>query len=151
MLFYTTADGGIAIGAFAPAKASFNKITIVMDTTYPFEDIVRISVTSATDLPLYLRIPGWASKALVSYIYVCVCVLNVHVIYPYFKDHSIRSIVLKLILFVMVGYCEWQSTCCCQRYYATHQLSIGHNVYWAECQCTNSLGAMVSLHRSLRE
>lgn len=67
MLVYSTSDGGAAIGAYAPAKATLpSGATVDVDTRYPFEDQIHISVTTKAAMPLHLRIPGWATKASVS-------------------------------------------------------------------------------------
>eukprot|EP00048_Salpingoeca_helianthica_P000580 m.42587 g.42587 ORF g.42587 m.42587 type:complete len:742 (+) comp10676_c0_seq1:42-2267(+) len=63
MLFYLTPDGGIAVGIFAPADARIGSATISVDTTYPFEDVIRVTLTTPVDRNLYLRIPSWAAKA----------------------------------------------------------------------------------------
>jgi len=63
-VFFTTGDGGVAIGVYAPSKASYPDGTSVeIDTTYPFEDVIRIMVNSTKDLPLHLRVPAWAHNA----------------------------------------------------------------------------------------
>jgi len=67
MLIYSTTDGGAAIGAYAPASAKLpTGDTVDIDTAYPYEDTVRIHVTAAKAMPLYVRIPGWASNATVN-------------------------------------------------------------------------------------
>lgn len=37
-----------------------------IDTAYPYEDEVRITCTSKTAMPLYIRVPGWAGKATIN-------------------------------------------------------------------------------------
>ena len=37
-----------------------------VDTSFPYEDQVRVTVTSTEGMPLYLRIPGWATNATVN-------------------------------------------------------------------------------------
>ena len=52
-LIFTTADGGAAVGIFAPATAklpktaasAYESATVDMNTTYPFGDTVTITVT----------------------------------------------------------------------------------------------------------
>lgn len=64
MVVYATQDKGGAISHYAPASAKLpDGSTIDIDTTYPFEDTVAITVTAKSGMPIYLRIPSWASKA----------------------------------------------------------------------------------------
>ncbi len=66
-VFFTTQDGGVAVGLFAPASAALpNGGTIVLDTAYPFDDVVTVTVTTTQAMPLYLRVPVWASSATLS-------------------------------------------------------------------------------------
>jgi hypothetical protein len=68
-IFYTTANGSIAIGALLPASATINGTTIALTTAYPFGDDVVIQVTTAAASPgltLLVRVPAWANKANVS-------------------------------------------------------------------------------------
>ena len=39
--------------------------TITLVTTYPYDDTATIVVINNADMPLYVRIPGWASHATV--------------------------------------------------------------------------------------
>ncbi len=67
-----TADGGLALIAYGPtvvnAMAGGSQVQIIEDTSYPFEEQVRlhISVSNSAAFPLVLRIPGWCSNATVS-------------------------------------------------------------------------------------
>lgn len=67
-----TADGGLAAVAYGPtvvnALAGGQQVAITEDTSYPFEEQVRlhISVANATSFPLLLRVPGWCSNATIS-------------------------------------------------------------------------------------
>jgi DUF1680 family protein len=67
-----TPDGGLAAVAYAPCtvKTSLKDtlLEITVDTTYPFEETVRIrvSVEHPVRFPLYLRIPGWAKNATIT-------------------------------------------------------------------------------------
>jgi hypothetical protein len=72
MIFYTTADDGVAVGIYAPASAKLpatvgGGAVIDLETSYPFDDAVAVTVTNKGDapMPVYLRIPEWASKATV--------------------------------------------------------------------------------------
>ena len=65
-----TSDGGLAAAYYGPAKIKTDvpgagNVKLVMDTQYPFEDVVRITVNpdKSASFPLQLRIPGWCSSA----------------------------------------------------------------------------------------
>jgi len=67
MIVFETGDGGAAIGVYAPTSATLPDGSIVdIDTSYPFDDQVSITVTAKKNMPLYLRIPAWADKATVN-------------------------------------------------------------------------------------
>lgn len=66
MIVFSTQDLGAAIGAYAPVEAQMPdnvgggaKITILTD--YPFSDTISVTVQANYDMPLYLRVPGWAT------------------------------------------------------------------------------------------
>lgn len=67
-----TADGGLAVIAYGPtvvnAMCDGQQVQITEDTSYPFEETVRlkISVSKATAFPLEVRIPSWCSNATVT-------------------------------------------------------------------------------------
>lgn len=67
-----TADGGLAAVAYGPtvvnAMAAGQQVAITEDTSYPFEEQVRlhISVANAASFPLLLRVPAWCSNATIS-------------------------------------------------------------------------------------
>lgn len=66
MLFFTTPSGDVAVGAFAPASAVLpGGHSIDMDTTFPFEDTVRVTLVAKSPIQLLLRIPGWATNVTV--------------------------------------------------------------------------------------
>eukprot|EP00039_Didymoeca_costata_P021703 m.2809 g.2809 ORF g.2809 m.2809 type:complete len:948 (-) comp2595_c0_seq1:128-2971(-) len=60
-LVFEKQDGTIAIGMFAPFKATIGKVLIEVNTTYPFGDDVQITVSGQTSLEI--RIPSWANEA----------------------------------------------------------------------------------------
>lgn len=67
-IFYTSRDGGIAIGMYAPATLTLGKQVVEIATNYPFDSVVTVTVSLGDDegpseLPLHLRIPGWATSA----------------------------------------------------------------------------------------
>jgi len=69
MVMYSTPDGGAAVVQYAPASAVIPGVsgtTVDVDTEYPFEDAATITVTTASAMPVYLRIPGWAVAATVN-------------------------------------------------------------------------------------
>jgi len=79
VIFESPADGGVAVGVFAPASARFpqsasvpNGTTVRVETDYPFGDVVVVVVvsppeakleTSRTHFPLHVRIPAWARRS----------------------------------------------------------------------------------------
>merc|ERR1719272_2334695 len=66
MLVYGTYDNGAAVGLYAPATVELVDGSVVdIETEYPFEDVATITVTAKKDMPVYLRIPNWATQATV--------------------------------------------------------------------------------------
>lgn len=67
MLVYATQDGGAAVAVFAPAVAKLESgSTVEIVTDYPFGDTVTIIIKNKIknkNMPLYVRIPGWADNA----------------------------------------------------------------------------------------
>jgi hypothetical protein len=67
-----TADGGLAVIAYAPtvvnALRGGQQVQITEDTSYPFEEQVRLDVcvSNAATFPLVLRIPSWCSNATIT-------------------------------------------------------------------------------------
>ncbi|KAI1376291.1 hypothetical protein F4677DRAFT_87977 [Hypoxylon crocopeplum] len=65
--FATTEDGGIAHILLIPGSMSTslgdNKVTIQVDTNYPFGMNLKYTITSTSDFTFYVRIPGWADKS----------------------------------------------------------------------------------------
>jgi hypothetical protein len=67
-----TADDGLALIAYAPtvvnALRGGGQVQITEDTSYPFEEQVRlnISVNNAVTFPLELRIPDWCRNAAIT-------------------------------------------------------------------------------------
>ncbi|MBC6110860.1 beta-L-arabinofuranosidase domain-containing protein [Pedobacter fastidiosus] len=64
-----TPDGGLAIVSYGPMEVEalvgeHKKIKITEDTNYPFDEQIKLglTLTSATDFPLSLRIPSWSIK-----------------------------------------------------------------------------------------
>ncbi len=70
-LWYASADGGVATLMYAPCNVellvSENRVPvrIVEETSYPFEETVRFTVSCKenTSFPFHLRIPAWSSGA----------------------------------------------------------------------------------------
>eukprot|EP01105_Mastigella_eilhardi_P026670 TRINITY_DN7815_c0_g1_i1.p1 TRINITY_DN7815_c0_g1~~TRINITY_DN7815_c0_g1_i1.p1 ORF type:complete len:825 (-),score=157.41 TRINITY_DN7815_c0_g1_i1:55-2529(-) len=62
---FASQDGGLAVGHYAPVRASLpdGSASVDIDTTYPFDSVIKISVESTKSIPLYLRIPEWADSA----------------------------------------------------------------------------------------
>ena len=66
-LYFTGTDGALVVGMYAPSSAVFpGGHSISIDTTYPFEDTVTITVTPKSTVKVQLRIPKWAVKATVN-------------------------------------------------------------------------------------
>jgi DUF1680 family protein len=67
-LWMKTADGGLAVVAYAPCvvetRIQGKPVKVEVDTEYPFRDEVAIKVTVPEPLtfPLQLRVPGWVEK-----------------------------------------------------------------------------------------
>jgi DUF1680 family protein len=67
-----TPGGGLAAVAYAPCRIETRvrgtSVSVVVDTEYPFRDIVNISINTSEPVafPILLRIPGWATNAEVS-------------------------------------------------------------------------------------
>ena len=67
MVVYATSDGCAAVGLFAPSTSTLpDGSTVDIDTNYPYEDTVRITVNAKAAMPLYVRIPGWATGTTVN-------------------------------------------------------------------------------------
>ena len=70
-LWMATPDNGIAAVMYSASQVSFRTgdqtVTIRETTHYPFEETIRFTVETEDKVafPLYLRIPGWASRAFV--------------------------------------------------------------------------------------
>jgi DUF1680 family protein len=69
-LMYATQDNGAAVAIYGACEgtvkvADGQKITLIEDTRYPFEEQVRFTVKSSTRVtfPLYLRVPSWTRGA----------------------------------------------------------------------------------------
>ena len=72
-LWLATSDNGLAAALYAPCEVKAkvgdsSEVRIVEDTRYPFGDSIELTVRTkqAARFPLYLRIPGWAEKAVLS-------------------------------------------------------------------------------------
>jgi hypothetical protein len=66
IVFKSHKDNGVAIGAYAPVTANMgDNITVDIDTAYPFDDIITVTIQNrnmARAIPVYLRVPGWATN-----------------------------------------------------------------------------------------
>lgn len=67
-LWLRSSDGGLAALAYSPCsvttEAGGRKISLREETRYPFEETVRIRITSGSaSFPFHLRVPSWAEGA----------------------------------------------------------------------------------------
>jgi len=68
-VFESETDGGVAVAIFAPMLVkTASGVTVDVDTSYPFNDTVVVTVNnpSGGQVPVYIRIPGWAFAATVN-------------------------------------------------------------------------------------
>jgi len=68
-LWLATPDNGLAAVLYAPCEVTAKvgngtKVTIKEETLYPFEEKIKLTVTTAKQVqfPLYLRVPKWCSN-----------------------------------------------------------------------------------------
>ena len=65
-LWQKTEDGGLAAFLYAPCTVntvvSDQKVSLKVDTDYPFKDTININILSDGKFPLYLRVPSWCEK-----------------------------------------------------------------------------------------
>lgn len=64
VILISSIDDGLVLGLIAPVKATYKNVSINVVTEYPFGDNVKVTVQGNT--PLHIRIPAWATKAMVS-------------------------------------------------------------------------------------
>lgn len=72
-LWLATDDGGAAALQYAPSEADVfvaggQKVTIVEETDYPFNDEIRFTINTSKEVlfPMHLRIPSWCKQAVVT-------------------------------------------------------------------------------------
>ncbi len=73
-LWLATSDQGVAAVIYAPSSVELKVgprgqvVRLIEETSYPFSGKIVFTVVSAGEVafPLYLRLPGWAQKALIS-------------------------------------------------------------------------------------
>ena len=61
-------DGGVAVTLWGPANTTVSLLSggsasVAVDTDYPFGDTATVTVTALVGTPVWLRIPGWATDA----------------------------------------------------------------------------------------
>ena len=66
-LIFIDENDFIVIGMYAPVEAvvPIEGHKIIIDTNYPFDDIVKVTFVAVKTIQLKLRIPGWATTATV--------------------------------------------------------------------------------------
>lgn len=62
-----TDHSGLVVASLVPSKASLKAVgaNVVVDSAYPFGDTATITVTTTKAITAKVRIPGWATKAVV--------------------------------------------------------------------------------------
>jgi hypothetical protein len=71
-LWMASADGGLAVAAYAPSEVRTRingaEVTVTEATEYPFRDRVSLTVAVSAPLrfPLHLRIPAWTAEAAIA-------------------------------------------------------------------------------------
>ena len=73
-LWMATNDNGLAAVAYGPSKVTVKvdkgkEVTIHEETNYPFDGLIklRFDTPEPVRFSIYLRIPGWAEKAVITY------------------------------------------------------------------------------------
>ncbi|MBE0673556.1 MAG: glycoside hydrolase family 127 protein [Bacteroidales bacterium] len=73
-MWMATADGGLAVNAWGPAKVKAlvgkgQEVTLTVDTRYPFDGKILITVNTEKPVrfPLHLRTPSWAAGSSILY------------------------------------------------------------------------------------
>lgn len=64
-LWMASADGGLAALSYAPCRLQHGELEVQVRTAYPFGEKVEIEVRGDRTCPLHLRIPTWATGAIV--------------------------------------------------------------------------------------
>ncbi|MBP5284990.1 MAG: glycoside hydrolase family 127 protein [Kiritimatiellae bacterium] len=62
-IFFTTADGSLAINMYIPAKLRTGALDVNLKTVYPAPGPGEISIVKGAPKRVYLRIPGWCENA----------------------------------------------------------------------------------------
>ena len=68
-MLHSSPDGGVAVSSLGPVSASLpNGVFLNVSGEYPFEDDVTVTLSglSGSGIPLYIRIPSWATNATIS-------------------------------------------------------------------------------------
>ncbi len=60
-----TGDAGVTVNLFADSEISFGSSALQMQTEFPKDNNVTLTVTAGGKFPLRIRVPGWASKDVV--------------------------------------------------------------------------------------
>jgi len=70
MVYYRTADGGVAVDLFTQSKKTLSlgegrSVTIHQETNYPTSGLVKLTISPSapTEFPLRLRVPRWCPAA----------------------------------------------------------------------------------------
>lgn len=70
-MLHASPDGGVALSVLGPVAATLsNGVSVNVSTDYPFGDDVNVYLTNLptglVSLPVYVRIPNWATSAAIS-------------------------------------------------------------------------------------
>lgn len=57
-----TADKGVTVNLFADSSITFGSSGITMETNFPENNDVKLTVTAGGNFPLRIRVPGWVSE-----------------------------------------------------------------------------------------
>eukprot|EP01064_Diplonema_japonicum_P018109 TRINITY_DN26800_c0_g1_i1.p1 TRINITY_DN26800_c0_g1~~TRINITY_DN26800_c0_g1_i1.p1 ORF type:complete len:757 (+),score=186.25 TRINITY_DN26800_c0_g1_i1:47-2272(+) len=66
-LFYVSPEGALVVGLYSPASGKFPGGHVIdVDTAYPFDEVITVTVKPVSAVTLKLRIPSWAKQAAVN-------------------------------------------------------------------------------------
>jgi hypothetical protein len=63
MVLLSPDDGAVVLATLGPVTATLGNATLTVNTSYPFDDVLYLSLAAPQPTPLRVRIPSWASSA----------------------------------------------------------------------------------------